>query len=295
MVPVHNVFDSGASRSYVYTMLACPLIAGEVYKLSFYINTSKRKFYNIDFLFSENEPATKGFNTTVKPTFSITENDIVAEMKQKWMAVEHLFTATGKERFCMLGNMSAAMMYNINDRMSASGNIYYFLDEIKILPVGNTPVCKEYEENIKMMYTQNYRHTEFTLVDTEAVKSKPSVFITDTISIPSVFFENNSAALKPSFKVKLDSLCNILVSKKIARIDIVGHTDNKGTPEKNISLSLARANAVKDYLTGKFSQYMEKVFVAGKGQDQPIYTNTTAEGRTKNRRVEIILTIFDEK
>jgi len=295
LVPMHNVFDLKSTRPYVYTMFACPLTAGEKYKLTFYLNTVKRKFYNLDFYLSDKEPAGWGFDTkNLAPTFSITTNDIVADMKQDWKAIEYYFTATGNEQFCMLGNLSKTMEYKIEDKMNASGTVFYFLDEIRLISVNNKPVCEAYEDNIKKIYAQNSRHTEHALVDSEAVKPKPPKFITDTINIPAVFFESNSARLKPSFKKIMDSIAHVLEQKKLSRIDIIGHTDNKGKPADNMVLSLNRAQAVKDQLMLTLPRYADICFIAGKGQDEPKADNSTEKGRAINRRVEIIITIIDE-
>jgi len=297
LVPVQNVFELNGTRPYVYTMLACPLIKGERYKLSFFLNTARRKFYNLDFYFSDKEPATIFFDTkNISPTFSITANDIVADMKLDWKAVEYYFTATGNEQFCMLGNMSQTMNYAVEDKMNSTGTVFYFVDEIKLRTVDNTPLCPEYASNIKKMYDQDSRHTEYALVDSETIKPKIilPVFITDTINIPAAFFETNSARLKPSFKKMMDSVAIVLEQKKVSKIDVVGHTDNKGKSEDNMILSLARAQAVKNYLIDKLPQYADNTFIAGKGQDQPVADNATEQGRTKNRRVEIILTIIEQ-
>ncbi|MEO6584018.1 MAG: OmpA family protein, partial [Ferruginibacter sp.] len=292
LIPVYNVFTPAKTKSFVYTMLACPLVKGEKYKLTFFINTSKRKFYNLDFCFSDMEPANEKFNTeNVTPTFSITPAQIVAEMKQGWQAVEYEFMATANAQFCMLGNTNATLPYTVQDIMNKQGAVYYFLDDLKLMAIGGTDPCKNYDKRIKMMYDQNYRHTELRLVDEEGAKPPKPVFTKDTFSIPSVFFENNSAVIKTAFIKKLDSLSANLENKKIAKIQITGHTDNNGTIEKNLVLSLARAEAMKTYFINKFPTLADIIFTDGQGQKQPIVTNITAAGRTKNRRVEIVLTI----
>jgi outer membrane protein OmpA-like peptidoglycan-associated protein len=293
-VPMHNVFD--ASRSFVYSMLICPLVKGDRYRLSFYINTSKRVFYNLDFYFSEKEPATVNFITNgLTPTFSITPDNITAEVKQDWYAAEYEFTASGNEQFCMLGNLSAPMPYGISDKMNANGNVFYFLDELKLVSLTNQSLCANNQANLKKIYAQNYRHTDFVLVDSEAITPKRPQFITDTITVPSVFFETNSAVLKPSFIKIMDSISAVIGTKKLAKIDVIGHTDDRGTPEKNNVLSLARAESVKNYFNKKLPQYADIIFTFGKGQDEPVSDNKTEEGRMKNRRVEIILTTIEIK
>jgi outer membrane protein OmpA-like peptidoglycan-associated protein len=69
------------------------------------------------------------------------------------------------------------------------------------------------------------------------------------------------------------------------KLSIAGHTDNTGKPEKNQELSIARAEAVKSYLTGK-GVNESRLTATGYGQDQPIADNTTTSGKAKNRRVE---------
>jgi OOP family OmpA-OmpF porin len=141
------------------------------------------------------------------------------------------------------------------------------------------------------LYDQNNRHTEGVLVDVEGAKPKPPLFITDTVSIPAVYFENNSAALKGRFKTKLDSISENLSKRKLSKIEIIGHTDSVGTLAKNLDLSLSRAVTLREYLVSKLPQYREIMFVSGKGMAQPIASNATETGRAKNRRVEIILTL----
>jgi outer membrane protein OmpA-like peptidoglycan-associated protein len=69
------------------------------------------------------------------------------------------------------------------------------------------------------------------------------------------------------------------------KMSIAGHTDNTGKPEKNQSLSVARAESVKKYLVSK-GVNESRLTATGFGQDQPIADNTTASGKAKNRRVE---------
>ena len=69
------------------------------------------------------------------------------------------------------------------------------------------------------------------------------------------------------------------------KIELRGHTDNQGTVDHNQKLSEARAKAVADYLIGKGIDKRRLTWV-GFGKSQPVADNATAEGRSKNRRVE---------
>ena len=69
------------------------------------------------------------------------------------------------------------------------------------------------------------------------------------------------------------------------RVEVIGHTDALGNRPGNISLSLARAQAVKAYLVGK-GLPPERLQTSGMGPDQPVAGNDTEAGRARNRRIE---------
>lgn len=100
------------------------------------------------------------------------------------------------------------------------------------------------------------------------------------------FFDFDKATLKPEGKSKLDQLTTQLGGINLEVIIAVGHTDSVGTDAYNQKLSVRRADAVKAYLVSKGVE-SNRVYTEGKGEKQPVADNKTAEGRAKNRRVEI--------
>lgn len=100
------------------------------------------------------------------------------------------------------------------------------------------------------------------------------------------FFDFDKATLKPEGKAKLDDLADKVKGITLEVIIAVGHTDSVGADAYNQKLSEKRAQAVKDYLTGKQID-ASRVYVEGKGEKQPVADNKSADGRAKNRRVEI--------
>jgi len=100
------------------------------------------------------------------------------------------------------------------------------------------------------------------------------------------FFDFDKAVLKPEAKVKLDDMASKLKSINLEVVIAVGHTDSVGSDEYNQKLSIRRAEAVKAYLVSKGIE-ANRVYTEGKGEKQPVADNKTAEGRAKNRRVEI--------
>ncbi len=100
------------------------------------------------------------------------------------------------------------------------------------------------------------------------------------------FFDFDKATLKPDGKAKLDELSSKLNGMELEVIIAVGHTDSIGSDAYNEKLAVRRAEAVKSYLVSKGVE-SNRVYTEGKGEKQPIADNKTAEGRAKNRRVEI--------
>ncbi len=100
------------------------------------------------------------------------------------------------------------------------------------------------------------------------------------------FFDFDKAVLKPEGKAKLDDLAGKVKGINLEVIIAVGHTDSVGTDAYNQKLSVQRSEAVKAYLVSAGIE-KSRVYTEGKGELQPVADNKTAEGRSKNRRVEI--------
>ncbi|WP_310625163.1 outer membrane protein OmpA [Limnohabitans sp.] len=100
------------------------------------------------------------------------------------------------------------------------------------------------------------------------------------------FFDFDKSVLKPAGKAKLDDLVSKVKGINLEVIIAVGHTDSIGADAYNQKLSVRRAEAVKAYLVSKGIE-KNRVYTEGKGEKQPVASNKTAEGRAKNRRVEI--------
>ena len=100
------------------------------------------------------------------------------------------------------------------------------------------------------------------------------------------FFDFNKSVIKPEGKAKLDDLIGKIKDINLEVIIAVGHTDSVGSDAYNQKLSVRRSEAVKAYLVSKGIE-KNRVYTEGKGEKQPVADNKTAEGRAKNRRVEI--------
>jgi len=118
----------------------------------------------------------------------------------------------------------------------------------------------------------------------EAPKPKP---VAEKVTFAAdVTFDFNKATLKPDGRAKLDDLANKVKTINLEVVIAIGHADEIGSHAYNDKLSVRRAEAVKAYLVSKGVE-PNRVYTEGKGKRQPIASNKTAEGRAKNRRVEI--------
>ena len=117
---------------------------------------------------------------------------------------------------------------------------------------------------------------------------------TVTVTLPNaILFDSGKATLKKATSVELDHIHSVLRDKYSGKqIDVVGHTDTdpikKSKWKDNWELSAQRALSVLRYLV-KRGISEDKIQAAGRGESQPIASNSTASGKARNRRVEIVV------
>jgi len=108
-----------------------------------------------------------------------------------------------------------------------------------------------------------------------------------------ILFDVNKSDLRNVSKENLDKLAVILNKYEDTEILIEGHTDSTGPADYNLDLSVRRAQSVANQLTGAQVAPI-RFHIMGYGEDQPVASNDTAEGRQKNRRVEIAIYANDK-
>jgi outer membrane protein OmpA-like peptidoglycan-associated protein len=102
-----------------------------------------------------------------------------------------------------------------------------------------------------------------------------------------VHFESGSATIQEESYPRLDRVVEYMTHRPSARIRVEGHTDNVGDPERNQALSEARAESVREYLVAHGIDG-SRIEAVGHGDQQPVASNDTEEGRAQNRRIEAI-------
>jgi outer membrane protein OmpA-like peptidoglycan-associated protein len=108
------------------------------------------------------------------------------------------------------------------------------------------------------------------------------------VNMSDVLFDVNKYTLKPGAREKLAKVSGILLAYPDLKVQVEGYTDSSGTTEYNQRLSEQRAMTVRDYLVGQGIN-LNNVTAQGFGPNDPVASNTTAEGRQQNRRVQMVV------
>ena len=105
-----------------------------------------------------------------------------------------------------------------------------------------------------------------------------------------VLFGSNSDAIPPSANAEIDKLGTLLSWPQYTDyvVQLEGHTDGQGSARKNQTLSEKRVQNIKGYLVQNFHLDPARVRTIGHGSSKPIASNDTPEGRSQNRRVEVV-------
>jgi len=128
------------------------------------------------------------------------------------------------------------------------------------------------------------RTVKIQLAASKIVLEKKQIRILEKVQ-----FEYAKAVLDPASYPLLNEVASVIEQNPdIGRVEVGGHTDNKGSDDFNLRLSQDRANAVRDYLVGQ-GVPLSRLIGVGYGETRPIDTNKTEAGREANRRVEFRL------
>jgi len=152
------------------------------------------------------------------------------------------------------------------------------------------PSFMPYEKAVDKSFLLSVISNHPELMEGKAIETRYAEQITEAVSSRSysIEFQTGSAIIRPSSYKVLDGIFESAVVAEGLKIGVYGHTDNNGSDAVNIPLSEKRAAAVKEYLLRKGLKD-DRIESKGFGSTKPVADNDTEEGRSKNRRVEIVL------
>lgn len=212
--------------------------------------------------------------STLKPTKTEAHLKFVVVDKDKGPIPGIVITLTGPDGKTYYADATDAVGFS--EVLVPNGQQY----EVTYLSLGSKDVAAkvdvEDEANLTMKLTLRYKAYR----PVRSGKSSPPRFV-----LEGVHFDSGKAKIRPDSFPKLDNVVEYMEHNKSARIQISGHTDNVGNKQNNKALSKKRAEACRDYLIKKGIDG-SRIEAVGYGDEQPIASNDTPEGRQKNRRIE---------
>jgi len=190
-------------------------------------------------------------------------------------------------------NYADAMQYfgmidGVNRYKSVYTQVSNYLTELN--PFGfneNVGGVVPYEDAVNLFFLKNINDIESTSAD----KADYSEQATEVVASGEwkINFNTASAEISSTSSRELEKIYNLLIQAENTKLTIVGHTDNTGTSTGNVALSKNRAQAVVEYLKNKGIPSTRFQLIDGKGQSEPVADNSTATGKSQNRRVVITL------
>ncbi len=174
------------------------------------------------------------------------------------------------------------------------GRVRVYLDENKVIDIPR--LCPDEVTTLNSIYFRNEggnpEKEAYFLSNLSVAVGKPdtrSKLITEgKLSTTGIKFDSGSDQIKPESYGTLKEIADVLKENSNVRIKIIGHTDSDGSADANLELSKKRAASVKSALVKEFGIDAGRMETDGKGQNEPVDTNNTPQGKANNRRVEFI-------
>ncbi|AEW02090.1 hypothetical protein A4D02_08735 [Niastella koreensis] len=198
-------------------------------------------------------------------------------------------------------NLGGSAVFNLNDMANTYGlgddkvdrykAVYNTFGNLMVKMYPNIlPGFLPYEKAVDKSFLFSVISNHPELLQGKAIEAKYADQITAAISSKSykIEFETGSANIKPGSYQLLDEIFESAVVAEGLKLGVYGHTDNQGSNDINVPLSQKRAEAVRSYLLKKGLK-QSQIEAKGYGSEKPIADNSTEAGRSKNRRVEIVL------
>jgi OmpA-OmpF porin, OOP family len=147
---------------------------------------------------------------------------------------------------------------------------------------------RTFEQPIVLLEVVETVPMENKMVTVDAAAMAKEVTATGHIALYGILFDTDKTDIKPGSVATLDEIAKFLKADPKVVVYIVGHTDNVGGFEHNMTLSQRRAEAVVKELTTKYGIPAARLKAVGTGPVLPVASNETEDGRAKNRRVELV-------
>jgi OOP family OmpA-OmpF porin len=257
--------------------LTSPLMEGKKYKVEFYFRLSIYSKYSIDrlgVLLSDSLQQVPHDNVwIVSPSFTHVMDSVYSKKTGMWNHVYFEYVAKGGEQFISLGNFSPNdeiqsfhLSFSKANEPLLSKAAYFYIDDVSVTLM---------EGPVKTV-----------VADSVDLATKKVVKPNETYILKHIYFEFDSYSLMPMSEPELNVLVSIMKKNPKWKVELGGHTDDKGNNLYNYNLSLNRAKSVGWYLI-QSGITQDRVISKGFGKLKPLNKARTEEARAINRRVEV--------
>lgn len=290
----------GFKRTFIRTRLLCGLRKGNRYRIELFVKSPHRILDSVGIYFSPTDLLyDKRAVHTITPSLYLADGGQIFKEDSSWQQVVLEYTARGDESFIAIANFSK------RDIQGATGipmenNFFVFIDNVSVRPLNpNEKLCDDWRTAMADIYDQDERH-EFLARNIRNRKAyqpvpvvlQPNTIIRiDTLILQEILFATGKAELEKSTYPLLEEFCKKVVGRDVDSVVVEGHTDNKGSEELNNRLSSARVQTVLNYFAGRNFVKPGRIVARAWGETKPIADNSTAQGRQRNRRVEVLVYI----
>ncbi|WP_264791516.1 OmpA family protein [Aureispira anguillae] len=280
-------------REYIQLELKQPLLFGNTYCVKAHVFLSQSSNRAVGAL---GMTASK-IRTNQNHEFAISDNRMTYMLQEdrsplddrKWVEISCQYKAQGGERYIVIGN------FDDDRKTKVSGAIendtfknphvdfaYYYVDDVCVTNASTNFSCDC--GSFDLIRT---RGEERIVLDVKVQKKE--YYLGQVVIMKNLDFERGKSLMLSGAQAAINDLVGTLRLNPNYHIEISGHTDDKGDPQKNQILSKKRAEAVYNYLLSSGIK-KERLTFRGYGQSRPIALNKTVEGRQKNERIQFRIT-----
>jgi OOP family OmpA-OmpF porin len=260
-------------REYLQAKLIDSLVEGKKYKVEFFFRLSVYSKYSVDrmgALLSDSMLHLSHDRVwTVEPSYTYVMDSTFSKNTGQWNHVSFEYDAKGGEQFITIGNFSSddelkkfRLTFSQVNEPLLSKAAYYYIDDVSVTPAGAS------------------------VVESKDLASKTDIKPNEVYILKHIYFDFNSYELMPLSNEELSMLLGIMKKNPKWKVELSGHTDDKGDNVYNYNLSMNRAKSVGRYLVQN-GIASTRIKTLGFGKRKPLKAARTEEARATNRRVEV--------
>lgn len=262
-------------REYLQAKLLDSLRAGQKYKVEFFYRLSTFSKYGVDrigVLLSDSIQQIQHDRAwAVTPSFTHVMDSAVSKKADQWIQARFEYMAKGGEKFISIGNFTPDKelkkfkleLAQVNEPLLSKA-AYFYVDDVSV----------------------TLMEAELPKVDSVDLATKKVIKTNEVYILKKIYFEFDSYSLSPLSEPELNVLVSIMQKNPKWRVELSGHTDEKGNNLYNYNLSLNRAKSVGYYLT-QSGIVGNRVITKGFGKLKPLSKAKTDAAHALNRRVEV--------